>query len=310
MMNNAPILNPVDSIVAIKPNPTVPTDGTTAPPPVGVLSGATLPTSGGDGPPTFKDEKEKTAYWMGLRKKYGDALAGRMQWLDWSNQKLPTGGTPLELSRQATQGKKIDPALLLTSAMEEGVGLRFPSKDGNMYDHSQAFDNANKNKELNGYDVDGFAPYGLDTIGERANDLIKGGYLPKDFTSKMKPYKAYNEQGTQVTTAAFKDDASAFQAKAAIMAQEQDNLNDYLQKNKINLSPDAQKFFTLAAYNGGLGSALGMLKEYQSQNLLQNDAFLKQKPQQSKYGQVYSNVMPRLVGAKMFNGEGYFKSKK
>lgn len=257
--------------------------------------------------PKFKDDKEKEAYWRNtVRKKYGDHLAQRMQWMDWAEQKLPSGVTPLELATKHAKGRSLDPEYLLSSAMEEGIGLRFPGKDGGYYDQGKGYEAANKNGELKGYDVDGYAPYGLDTIGDRVNDLIKGGYLPKDFASKMKAYKTTNEQGGKVTTAAFKDDDAAMEAKAAIMAEERDNFNKYVKAKGVTLSPEAQKFWMLAAYNGGAGKAQKMFEEYAKRGLIKDDAFLKTKPANDNFGQIYNNVMPRLSGGKFYRGEGFF----
>jgi hypothetical protein len=266
---------------------------------------------GGDDPNkkiSFKDDKEKTAYWMGMRKKYGDQwLQGRMQWMDWAGKKLPAGVTPTELSQKWAKAHGLDAGDLLASSFEEGMPLRFPGKDGSTDDISQAYDENLKPEDQKAYPVDGFRAYGLDTVGSRYKDMIKRGYLPQDFEKQLKPFKAINEQKEKVTTAAFTSDDAAFQAKAAMMAMEKDDFMQYAKKKNVQLSPKAQRFFTLAAYNGGAGAAQAMLDDYQAQGLLKDDAFLKNKPK-ARFGRVYNNVMPRLAGADMFNGEQFFKN--
>lgn len=144
-------------------------------------------------------EDPEVAHWLDLKKKYAGeyptlkngqgALDKRMEWVQWAKQALPTSGTPTELAAKAAKTTGFNnPGLILSSAMEEGVGARL--KDSG---YSDAYANANTKGELNGYGVDGFRAYGLDQIGSRVDEFIQKGYLPQDFKSKMKPYQASNE---------------------------------------------------------------------------------------------------------------------
>jgi hypothetical protein len=251
------------------------------------------------------DDPEKVAKWEALKKKYGaNHLSKRMQWIDWADKALPSGGVPKVLAMNAASRYKLSPGLLLASAMEEGIGTRYPDDKGESADWSEAYFNANQKGELKGYDVDGFRAYGLDSFGGRYEDLVKGGYLPADFSQKFKPYKAKNEKGEWMTTAAFSDDESAMVAKAAIMAQERDKLQGIVKKRNLQLTPEEEKFFTLASYNGGLGNAQAMLDYYAARKLLGGNQFLTHK--MAAKGQIYDNIMPRYAGANLFEGEGYF----
>lgn len=287
----------------------------------------------------------------------GGALDKRMDWIKWADQELPTGGTPTKLSAQAAKQAGIDPAMLLASSLEEGVGLRFKGQ-GN--DYSEAYTSANEKGELKDYPVDAFRNYGLDQVGDRIDEFIKKGWVPSDIKNKMKTFNGSNEldekeyyknaykviQGynfpkrnmefntkfdfkpNQSTydkidnltdnfeiedipdmkqsahTAAFKDDASAYYAKAAFLRSEQDNLINYAKQKGYKLTPEETNFFTMAAYNGGSGNGKSMLDFYGQQKQLGNNGFLKIR---ANKGQIYDNVMPRYAGAKMFKGEGYFE---
>lgn len=139
------------------------------------------------------------AKWNALKQKYAGnlpkigesgALDKRMEWTQWAKQKLPTSGTPAELAAKASEATGLNnPGLLLSSAMEEGVGSRFKGDEA----YSRAYDEANTKGELKDYPVDAFRTYGLDQIGGRVDEFVKKGYLPQGFQSKMKPFKAANE---------------------------------------------------------------------------------------------------------------------
>lgn len=246
------------------------------------------------GDPTPQEQK-----WLLLKQKYGGKyLDKRMQWLDWADKPLPTGKAPKDLAKSAASQYGIPAGDLLASALEEGIGNRYQN------DSSEAYANANKKGELNGYGVDGFRSYGLDTFGNNYPQLVQQGYLKPEFAQNFKPYRAQNEKGEWMQTAAFKDDDSAMQAKAAMMAAERDRLSKYVEKKGVKLTPEEQRFFTLASYNGGPGNAQAMLDYYQSKGLIGNNGFLKDR---GNKGQVYDNIMPRYWGGNLFEGEGYFQ---
>jgi hypothetical protein len=234
-----------------------------------------------------------------LSDKYGKYVKGREAWVDWTGKKLGKS-TIKDITVQAAQAAKLRPSLLYASAMEEGMNLRVKSPD----QVSEAYNNA---KVDGAYPVDGFLNYGLDTFSDIYPNLVKKGYLKEDFKNSFIPYTAYNEKDAKVNTAAFRDDASALQAKAALIAYTRDNMLGYAKKNKIELSPEAQDFFTLAAYNGGEGLGQKMLQSYYKKGVLKDNAFLKTKP--ASYPGVYDNVMHRIQGANMLTGEGAFEMK-
>jgi hypothetical protein len=158
------------------------------------------------------------------------------------------------------------------------------------------------------FPVAGYENFGLDTFSDAYPGLVKKGYLPPDFSKQfvksVKPARK-GDNKTPVNSADFANTEAALQAKAAMMRDAQDQVNAYIAKNKIPLSEQGKQFLTMAYYNGGAGAGKGLLQDFQREGLLANDAFLKTKPKQSDYGQVYNNVMDRMKLANALTGEGY-----
>jgi len=167
----------------------------------------------------------------------------------YDNNEMPTNITKRVASKMG-----IKPGLLFSSAWQEGMNKAAISPD----DISQGYlDNAG---ELEDYPVDGFLNYGVDTIGDRWEQLKK--YLPEGFDKQMKFYKTINEKDEPITTAAFKTNEDALMAKAAFMKYEMDNINQYAKEKGVDLDDKAKDYFMLASYNGGFGNAQKMMDEY------------------------------------------------
>lgn len=190
--------------------------------------------------------------------------------------------TPLQIIKNASAQTKINPALLYSSAFQEGMNKAIVHPD----EVSEAYLNAKVDSKK--FPVDGFYNYGLDTFGGNMDKLKK--YLPEGFSSKVQTYKAKNEKGEWVTTAAFQNNQDALTAKAAMMQDSIDSIKDYAKKKNITLDDKAINYFTLAAYNGGLGNARAMLDEYSKQKDKQGyiDKGLTSKKQ------IHKNISPRL----------------
>lgn len=197
--------------------------------------------------------------------------------------------TPIDIVKSVSLKTGIDPSLLYSSAFSEGMNKAINNPD----DISEAYHEANKKGELKGFPVDGFYNYGVDTFGDKM-DVLKG-YLPEGFESRYKLFKAYNEKGQEVTTAAFKTNEDALVAKAAFLKSEQDNVLNYTARNGINLDERALKYFTLAAYNSGFPNAQAMIDEYvKSKN---KDSYIDKGL--TKYKSVHKNIMPRMENLKL-----------
>lgn len=229
-----------------------------------------------------KDEKYYVA-------KYGNYMGGgRYADAQLAGKVLPDSKRPYkDIIQQYSKQYNIPPELLFSSLNEEGVR------------------NLAKGDEYSGddkYPVSGYVHFGLDTFGDAYPDLVKKGYLPADMD--FKPTLGSNEKNQKVHTADFKDVGDAVQASAAMMKNISDNVDSYAQKKGYNLSPESKNFFMLAGFNGGLGNAQKMLDSYAQKGILQNDAYLKQRP--SSYAGIYDNTMRRIVPARAYTDDGLF----
>lgn len=245
-----------------------------------------------------------------IRSKYKDnpyVANGRESWGEWLDKKFAYGDPNKTIKDTVVSASKyagIDPALLYTSAMEEGVQVAL-SKPDNVSEAYSMWSEKNS-KDAAAYPVDGFYAYGLDTFGEVYTSLQKKGYLPKDFDKKFKVFEAVNEKNQKMKTAAFADDESALVAKAAMIRQAQDSLDNYAKSKKIQLTPKQKEFFTLAGYNSGLGNMPKMVESYRQKGYLKDDKFMEPGFKPASWGSVYTNVQRRLQNKYVLQEEGYF----
>lgn len=208
-----------------------------------------------------------------------------------------------QVARNAAKQVGINPALFISSAFQEGFNkaIAKPSErsgaydnavNGN-YDNGKGMKGAQEKLDSKGYPVDGFFNYGLDTFSTRYPELVKKGYLPKDFN--FKPYKAYNEKGELVTTAAFPNNETALMAKAAFMRDTMDKVNAVAKKKGITLDEDALNYFTLVGYNAGEGNADKMLDSYAKAK--DKKAFIDSGD--ANWMKIHKNVSPRIKNMKV-----------
>lgn len=252
-----------------------------------------------------------------IKKKYNNpyVTGGREQWGEYlESKKLPFSHTPVKKAiYNAAKSSGLDPALLYSSAMEEGLreGIDNPDVVSEAYLEAIGDGKVKKAKgqfDPNVYPIDGFRTYGLDTFGDQYNTLKKKGYLPDGFEQQFTPYKAENELKQQVTSAAFKSEDAALQAKAAMLRSTRDNLENYTKKNKVTLSDKQRDFFNLVGYNAGEGNMQKMIKSYQEKGYLKDDKFLTDtnfKP--ASFAQPYTYAQRRLVNDQILKDEGYFE---
>ena len=234
---------------------------------------------------------------------------GRETWGESLDKTLPLspGTTVRTAITNASKVAGVDPSLLYSSAMEEGLGYAL-SQPGYA---SEAYVNwETKNKDLaSKYKVDGFYNYGLDRFGEKGvvENLQKKGYLPKDFNDKYTVYDAFNEKKERIKTAAFLSDQDALTAKAAMLRDTQDQLNSYTTKKGYKLSPEQMDFFALAGYNGGVGNMQKMIDSYNQKGYLKDNKFLEATFTPASYRDIYTNVQRRVQNRNILKTEGYFE---
>jgi hypothetical protein len=257
--------------------------------------------------PDYKDPESRKKYAQEFHKKYGDLTEGRGDTPLRINEKPYKGSdTAKNLSTAAAKKVGLDPALFYSSAMEEGMSGIFPDDKGNV-----------KFSGDKDFPISGLWTFGLDSFDKgKFNDLVKKGYLDKDFEQN---FKVYEKPGGSPAGDQYKPEKSLFktadagiQAKAAMMKESYDDIEAYAKKKGIPLSAKARDFFALADFNGGEGVGHQMLVDYANNGLLKDDAFMKKRPtsgkglKESSYKDVYPNIKRRLVMAEALKKEGYF----
>lgn len=252
----------------------------------------------GDGPvrPDYSSEASRLAYLKSLVPKYGPWLHNRGDDILHVND-IPYSGTKSAHDSAVESAKKmgLDPAVLYASAAEEGMSGMWPDKDGSI--------STDPDIDLNGkYPISGFSNYGLDNFHDQFKEMVRKGYLPKDFDYEKSVHT--NEDGDKVNSANFKTPEDAMEAKAAYVRMERDRLDDWSNSQHIALSPLARQFFTLVGFNGGDETMKKMLKEYQQKGLLDGDKFLSVTPEHGT--KAYNNVLPRIKMADLLRKEQYF----
>lgn len=196
-----------------------------------------------------------------------------------------------EIIRSVSEKSGINPSLLFSSALQEGMNLAINKPD----EISEAYTNAINRQEVDPhtYPVDGFYNYGLDRFGDDYSRLKK--YLPEGFETRFKTFKAKNEKGESITTAAFQNNEDALIAKSAVMKDIQQRLDDYAIKRKIKIEDADKDYFVLAAFNGGLGNAKTMLDQYSK---AKNKRQFIERGETTRKG-VHQNIIPRLQRMKL-----------
>jgi hypothetical protein len=262
--------------------------------------------------PNYDDPKSRNEYLKNWAKKHGD-LEGRGDTVLKVNEIPRTGTESIKsISIKAAKEYGLDPALLYSSAMEEGASGLFKNKDGTDTKHRKpgefGYQDYYGDKD---YPINGGQSFGFQTFAERFPELVKGGYLPKDFQKNFRGVDAAKKDEDETHDANnFKDVNSAMKAKAAMLKYSQDEAEKYAKEKGIELSPKAKEFFALATYNGGEGALHKLLKEYNDKGLLKDDKFLKENPHKGEKipdnQDVYGHVNRRLKMASALKEEKQF----
>jgi hypothetical protein len=256
--------------------------------------------------PNYADKNSRLKYAQEWTKKYGPMMQGRGDTPLRINEIPNTANDRLTAKQASTNAAKklgLDPALFYASSMEEGMS--------GIFKHEGSTERFNNTADEN-FPVNGFLSMGLDTFAGNYDNLAKKGYLPAGFDKKFHRTEMVNEKGDTTHSADFRSVEDALHAKAAMIRSSQDDVDAYAKKNNINLSPKAKEFFTLVSYNGGPGVAMSMIKDYNNNGHLKDDAFLKSRPtsgvglKPASYSQPYDNVIRRLKMRDALRSEGYF----
>lgn len=288
------------------------------------------PVTGGD-PPTGGDKGKPTPSNRIPLPDYKDP-ASRLKFAGQfvSKNKLPAGvgfgEIPLHVNEKAFWGSdtgknlatkfgaqyKLDPALLYSSAMVEGMSGLYPNAENKVTAWSG-------NKD---YPVSAAWNFGLDSFQDRLPELQKKGYLTPDFNKNFIVGHDAMYKDPEIQSTLFKDTGSGFQAKAAMMRLYYDELDDYAKKKGVTLNPQQRDFFGLAHFNSG-AHGYEMLDAYNKSGLLKDNKFLEKMPNanvpfmykgkpMSKeaadklHKEIYGHVAPRLSAARGLKAETLF----
>lgn len=299
--------NPATAPAAAAKVVAMPAPASVTPPPAGAAPAVEEgPLPAGTTPrPDYSNPASRANYLKTLASQPGnDFISGKQDGVKRGDtiihiNEIPSYGTISNRQAALQEAAKhgLDPALLYSSTMEEGANGYYPDAKGDINSGEGTSDK---------YPVSGFGNYGVDNFHTDFKEMVKKGYLSKDFDYEKSPHK--NENGDDVQSANFKNTEDAMKAKAAYLHLYRDHLDDYTKTNNITLSPVARQFFTLIGFNGGDGTAHKLLKYYQAHGLLDGDKFLQHPPDEDvDPGGAFKHVLPRLQMANLLKKEAYFK---
>lgn len=232
--------------------------------------------------PNYSDTSSRQNYLKSWSKKYGD-LEGRGDTVLKLNE-VPRGGsdTMKNISVKTAKQYGIDPALLYSSAMEEGASGLFKDKSGLDTKHRKpgeaGYEDNYGDKQ---YPINGGQSFGFQTFNQRFPDLVQKGLLPKSFEEKFRKKDGSISEGKVEAANDFKTVEDAMQAKGAMMKYGENYVEDFAKKHNIKLSDEAKEFFTLAWFNGGEGGVNRMV-DYDKKGYLKDDSFLKKRPEEEE----------------------------
>ena len=242
--------------------------------------------------PDYKDPTSRLKFAAAWQKKYGTEEGYGDIPLRVNERPYKGTDTAKNLATKAGKQTGLDPALIYSSSMLEGMSGLYPNKEGKV-----------RFGDDPDYPIQG-ASLGLNNFISRIPEMKEKGYLPKDFDEKR--YKKYEptadelKKNPNVTTDSplFKTTDDAVMAHAARLKLDYDEIEAHAKKKGIKLSDKAKDFFALAHFNSGLGKQ--MLDEYNENGYLEDDSFLKKRPtagkdlKETSYKDVYDHIMIRL----------------
>jgi len=245
-------------------------------------------------PDLTKSTKENRQAW---KERYG---SDTMYFNNYLNKKDYNSKKDLRtIISEAAQSQGVDPNYLFSTLMTEGLDT---------YEFSDTIDKGYKEYVAEGNSdtmtkddyakiytrVVGVNHLGLDTLGDVKDSLIKDGYLDKEFFKKGVNLSGFvNEKNEDTISGNFDNLSKATKASAAFIKRENDNLQKYLDKNDIDLTPKQKMFFQSVSYNAGPGNAHKMIDSYKDKGYLADDKFIQTRPNES-WKDVHTNAKRRV----------------
>jgi len=245
----------------------------------------------------FDSDKEYSDY---LKKTYGQHIDHRTSWINIAQKPLKELGGK-NIIEYLNKRKDIkNPAFFLASMFEENLAKRI--NEGSIGRYNDDATGSNVTGDAN-YPYSGFFDFGLDTAGTSVDGFIKKGYLDPSIKERMLTASVGNELGQKVETADFKDFKDIIDFKLAYLKDSEKNIESYIKKNNIKVSPEAQEYFAYVGYNAGLGNAQKMISSFNERGYLKDDAFLKDDFTPEYWKDPYKYSMRRYQGSKMLQNE-------
>lgn len=250
--------------------------------------------------PDYSNSDSRLKYAQNFLSKYGPLMQGRGDTPLRVNEKpVYSNSTSKEMAQKVGKQYNIDPALLYSGTMEEGMSGIYPGQQNLEY-------KLGPNKE---YPIDALWSFGLDSFLKKQKDLIGSGRLPKDFANR---FTSITDPMKGVDKAYFKTPEDAMTASAAMWKGHYEDVDKYVKQKGIKLSPKARDFFARIGFNAGEGTAKQMITDYNNNNLLAGDAFMKTRPiagkglKQDSYKDTYENVQKVMQMSEALKKEGLF----
>lgn len=319
---NPALAKPVDPAPAAAPAPPAvaaigpaAAPGTPAPEFTITSSGQATPQSaapvGGIPRPDYSNPESRQTFAAAFRDKYGKDVLGGYGDIPLRVNEKPQWGSDSTKNLVNKEAKRLglDPELLYSSAMIEGMSGYYPQKNRTTGAQTVKWTG---DKD---YPVSGLWGFGLDSLEDYLPALKKKGYLPQDFEKNYKVFEGEGgPKGKDIPESVmFKTTDAGLQAKAAMMRQFYDEFDDYTKEKGIKLTPEQRNFFALAHFNSGR-HGYEMLDAYNKAGLLKNNDFLKSRPNvpiqafidfykgnkekaEKLHSQIFGNVTPRLAAA-------------
>jgi hypothetical protein len=252
--------------------------------------------------PDYKNPSSRLKYAQSFLSKYGSLMQGRGDTpLRVNERPAYSNATSKEMSQRVGAQYGIDPALLYSGTMEEGMSGIYP---GQPYLQEKF----GPNKE---YPIDALWSFGLDSFLNKQKDLMASGKLPKEFSSR---FTSIIDPMKGTPRAYFKTPEDAMTASAAMWKGHYEDIDNYTKQKGIKLSPKARDFFARVGFNAGEGTARQMVSDYNVNNLLAGDVFMKKRPISGKglkaesYKDTYENVQKVMQMTDALKKEGLFDS--
>lgn len=294
--------------VTATPSASAPVPGAPATP-AAVPAKSTAAPPGAIARPDYTDPNSRLNYAKQIVQKYGPIMKGYGDtFLRVNETPRYASGSAKDITTAAASKVGIDPALLYSSAMVEGMSGNFKNQQGE-YDYDRS---GNSDK----YPVNSSADFGLDQIHSEIPRLQQKGYLDPnlDYTKHIHPAGEIGSGGKPVTQndVDFKSTEDAMAAKAAYLKDNYDDIDAYAKQKGIALSPKARDFFALVNYNAGAGNGHKMLADYAAAGALKDDGFLNARPtsggnlKANSWSVPYENVIRRVKMADALHKEKLF----